>query len=89
VLYVETGSGIGNTYEIIGDQDSYTFSMTENQPLENKDCYGRCYVRSLDSETVLALIRDNLKKVEVFRNNPAWNSHDWVETALRTLRDSG
>ncbi|KAG2032114.1 hypothetical protein BDR03DRAFT_1002803 [Suillus americanus] len=88
-LYVETGQDVGNTYEIVGEQDSYTFRMTENQPLENKDRCGGCYVGRLNSDTELALMGDILKKVEVFQNNLAWNSHDWVETALTTLGDSG
>ncbi|KAG2352833.1 hypothetical protein BDR07DRAFT_1435936 [Suillus spraguei] len=69
---------------------SKTFRMTENQPLANKeDCRGGCYVGRVNSEAQLALMGHLLEKVEVFQNIPVWNSHDWVEAALRTLRNSG
>ncbi|KAG2156754.1 uncharacterized protein EDB93DRAFT_1078998, partial [Suillus bovinus] len=88
-LYVETSPDVGNTYEIVGDQNTYTFRMTENQPFEHKGYRGGCCVGRLNSEEELALMGDILKKVEIFQDIPTWNSHNWVKTALRTLRHSG
>ncbi|KAG1893838.1 uncharacterized protein F5891DRAFT_1195864 [Suillus fuscotomentosus] len=88
-LYVETGPGVGNTYEIVGDQSTYTFRMTVDQPLANKEGYRGCCYLGRVSEAKLPRMGAILAKIEVFRNCPIWNSHDWVETALRTLRDSG
>lgn len=63
--------------------------MTVNQPLANKEDYRGCCYLGRVSETKLSRMGAILAKIEVFRNCPIWNSHDWVETALRTLRDSG
>ncbi|KAG1876170.1 hypothetical protein C8R48DRAFT_374376 [Suillus tomentosus] len=88
-LYVETGPGVGNTYEIVGDQSTYTFRVTVNQPLANKEDYHGCCYLGRVSEAKLPRMGAILAKIEVFRNCPVWNIHDWVGTALRTLRDSG
>ncbi|KAG2338088.1 hypothetical protein BDR05DRAFT_1004505 [Suillus weaverae] len=86
-FYVETGPGVGNTYEVVGDH-SYTFRIRLNQPLENMEDYrGDCCV-GIVSEVELAIMEDILATVKVFRKSPLWNNHNWVETALRALRDS-
>ncbi|KAG2072802.1 hypothetical protein BDR04DRAFT_971338, partial [Suillus decipiens] len=80
---------VGNTFEIVGDQTTYTFRMTENQLFENKDYRGGCYVGRVKSKAEVALMGVILKKVEVFQNIPAWNSHEWAKAALSVPRNSG
>ncbi|KAG1766848.1 hypothetical protein EV702DRAFT_980562, partial [Suillus placidus] len=88
-FYVETGPGVGNTYEVVGDHNTYTFRIRLNQPLGNQEDYcGGCCV-GIVSEAELAIMGDILATVKVFRNIPFWNNHNWVVTALRALRDSG
>ncbi|KAG1790208.1 uncharacterized protein HD556DRAFT_1242660, partial [Suillus plorans] len=88
VLFVETSPDFGNTYEIVGDQNTYTFRMTENQFFDDREYRGGCQVGILKSEAELTLMGEILQKVVIFQNIPTWNSHNWVKAALRTLGHS-
>ncbi|KIK45354.1 hypothetical protein CY34DRAFT_78130, partial [Suillus luteus UH-Slu-Lm8-n1] len=88
-FYIETGPDVGNTYEVVGDENTYTFRTRVNQLLENKEDHrGGCYVGRVNSDAELVKMGDILAKVEIHRNLPFWNSNSWVETALRVLHDA-
>ncbi|KAG1736010.1 hypothetical protein EDB19DRAFT_1060043 [Suillus lakei] len=85
-IYVETSSGIGNTYEIIGNPTNYAINIRLNQPLANaKDCRGG-YVVGRVNWLELDEMERILPRVDIIHNLPCWNSHDWVDDALRYLK---
>ncbi|KAG2074282.1 hypothetical protein BDR04DRAFT_1151368 [Suillus decipiens] len=85
-IYVETSPGIGNTYQLVGDQTNYTIDIRLNQPIKNsKDLRGSYSVGSV-SWTELVEMETILPRVDIIHGLPWWNSQDWVEDALRYLK---
>jgi hypothetical protein len=65
--------------------------LHEIQPaLDNKEDHcGGCYVGRVNLDAQLAAMGDILAKVRIHQSLPYWNSHAWVEVALRRLGNSG
>ncbi|KAG2367866.1 hypothetical protein BDR07DRAFT_1392391 [Suillus spraguei] len=85
-IYVETSPGIGNTYQLVGDQTNYAVDIRLNQPLSNsRDLRGSYSVGSV-SWTELVEMETILPRVDIIHSIPWWNGQDWVEDALRYLK---
>ncbi|KAG1772561.1 hypothetical protein EV702DRAFT_617017 [Suillus placidus] len=85
-IYVETSPGVGNTYQLVGNQKNYAIDIKLNQPLENpKDLRGSYSVGRV-SRTELAEMEAILPRVDIIHGIPWWNSQDWVDDALRYLK---
>jgi hypothetical protein len=85
-IYVETSRGIGNTYQLVGDQTNYAIDIKLNQPLENPDDLRGKYPVGSVSPTELAEMETILPRVDIIHNIPWWNGQDWVDDALRYLK---
>ncbi|KAG2338879.1 hypothetical protein BDR05DRAFT_1003832 [Suillus weaverae] len=85
-IYVETSPGVGNTYQLVGNQKNYATDIKLNQPLENpKDLRGSYSVGRV-SRAELAEMETILPRVDIIHGIPWWNSQDWVDDALRYLK---
>jgi hypothetical protein len=85
-IYVETSPGIGNIYQLVGNQTNYAIDIRFNQPVENsEDWRGSCSAGSVNSME-LAEMETVLPRVDIIHNLPCWNSQDWVDDALRYLK---
>ncbi|KAG1821677.1 uncharacterized protein BJ212DRAFT_1585691 [Suillus subaureus] len=84
-IYVETSPGIGNTYQLVGNQTNYAIDIRISQPLENsEDLRGSHSVGSgfsgIIGETKLACLQDNM----------CWLLEGWpeIENAVEFVGDS-
>ncbi|KAG1736783.1 hypothetical protein EDB19DRAFT_1829817 [Suillus lakei] len=88
--YISTGPGIGNIYEILGDQDTYTLDIRRNQPEPNPDPLGRERIEvgkvALDQ---LDWLETYLARVPIRRHDPNWYPNHWVWDVLCDLRERG
>ncbi|KAG2128086.1 hypothetical protein BD769DRAFT_1639885 [Suillus cothurnatus] len=85
-IYVETSPGIGNTYQLVGNQTNYAIDIRLNQPLENSgDLRGSHSVGNVNW-TELTEMETILSRVDIIHKLPSWNSQDWVDDALRYLK---
>lgn len=85
-IYVETSPGIGNTYQLVGNQTNYAIDIRFNQRLENSEDWRGSYSVGSVSSTELAETETILQRVDIIHNLPSWNSQDWVDDALRYLK---
>ncbi|KAG2141815.1 uncharacterized protein EDB93DRAFT_1252500 [Suillus bovinus] len=88
-IYVETSPGIGNTYQLVGNQTDYTIDIKLNQPLENSEDSRGSYSVGSVSQAELTELETILPRVDIIHNVPWWNSQDWVDDALRYLKSWG
>ncbi|KAG2096367.1 hypothetical protein BD769DRAFT_1394686 [Suillus cothurnatus] len=83
-IYVETGPGIGSTYQIIGNSNNYAIDIRHNQPLQTQNQrYGSIVVGTVTWVELFEMERI-LATVDIM---PDWNSHDWVMSALVSLSE--
>ncbi|KAG1863830.1 hypothetical protein F4604DRAFT_1783952 [Suillus subluteus] len=88
-IYVETGRGIGNTYQIVGNSNNYAINIRHNQPLENRNNWRGSLIVGNVTWVELCEMERILPTVGIMRSDPNWNSHDWVVSALISLSRSG
>ncbi|KAG2135777.1 hypothetical protein DEU56DRAFT_388313 [Suillus clintonianus] len=88
-IYIPTGPGIGNTYHILGNTDTYTIDFRCNQPYPNPDAWrGSFRVGRIAAHQLTALER-YLASIPITRHDPSWNCQSWVWDSLRHLRHQG
>ncbi|KAG2038898.1 hypothetical protein BDR03DRAFT_981177 [Suillus americanus] len=85
-IYVETSPGIGNIYQLVGNQTNYAIDIRLSQPLENSEDLRGSYSVGSVSWTELAEMEAILLRVDIIHDVPWWNSQDWVDDALRYLK---
>ncbi|KAG1802597.1 hypothetical protein EV424DRAFT_1304381, partial [Suillus variegatus] len=88
-IYVETGLGIGNTYQIIKNSDNYTLNVRHNQPLENRKDWRGSFIVGTVTWVEFSEMERILATVDITYDVPSWNSHDRVMSALVSLSGSG
>ncbi|KAG1797644.1 uncharacterized protein BJ212DRAFT_1465224 [Suillus subaureus] len=86
VIYIPTGPGIGNTYHILGNTDTYTIEFKRNQPHVNPNDWRGSFTVGRVATHQLALLERHLASVPITRHDPRWNSQNWVWECLRYLR---
>ncbi|KAG2096382.1 hypothetical protein BD769DRAFT_1780802 [Suillus cothurnatus] len=82
-IYVETSPGIGNIYQLVGNQTNYAIDIRFNQPVENSEDWRGSYSAGSVNSTELVEMETILPRVDIIHNLPCWNSQDWVDDALR------
>ncbi|KIK41242.1 hypothetical protein CY34DRAFT_40148, partial [Suillus luteus UH-Slu-Lm8-n1] len=82
---VETGPGIGNTYQITGNSDNYAINIRLDQPLENRKDWRGSFIVGTVTWAELGEMGRTLATVDIVRNIPSWNNDDWVMSALISL----
>jgi hypothetical protein len=85
-IYVETSPGIGNIYQLLGNQTNYAIDIRFNQPVENSEDWRGSFSAGSVNSTELAEMETILPRVDIIHNIPCWNSQDWVDDALRYLK---
>ncbi|KAG1887008.1 hypothetical protein F4604DRAFT_1916842 [Suillus subluteus] len=85
-IYVETSPGIGNTYQLVGNQKNYAIDIRLSQPLENSEDLRGSYSVGSVSWAELAEMETILLRVDIIHDVPWWNGQDWVDDALRYLK---
>ncbi|KAG1751171.1 hypothetical protein EDB19DRAFT_1846179 [Suillus lakei] len=81
-IWIPTGPGVGNTYQIIGDQDTYTLDIRRNQPKvipypgQTSVHVGRVAAHKL------AVLEKCLIGRPITHHDPKWNPRYWVWEAL-------
>ncbi|KAG2039658.1 hypothetical protein BDR03DRAFT_804772, partial [Suillus americanus] len=88
-IYVETSPGIGNTYQIVGNSNNYAINIKHNQPLENRNDWRGSLIVGTVTWVELGEMERILTTVDIMRDDPGWNSHDWVVSGLIFLSGSG
>ncbi|KAG0707084.1 hypothetical protein DFH29DRAFT_1066511 [Suillus ampliporus] len=88
-IYIPTGVGIGNTYHILGNTDTYTLEFRRHQPHANPGAWRGSYKVGRVAAHRLDQFERDLARVPIMRNDPRWNCQDWVWDALRHVRHKG
>jgi hypothetical protein len=88
-IYIPTGPGIGNTYEIIGSTETYARNLQRNQPHQNPTCWRGSFTVGRLPVHRLAQFEALLASVPVIRGDQRWTSQNWVWDSLRYLRQQG
>ncbi|KAG2747057.1 hypothetical protein P692DRAFT_20736616, partial [Suillus brevipes Sb2] len=84
-IYVETGPGIGNTYQITRNSYNYAINIRLDQPPKNRKDWRGSFIVGTVTWAELGEMERILATVDIVRNVPSWNSHDWVMSALISL----
>ncbi|KAG0700355.1 hypothetical protein DFH29DRAFT_932156 [Suillus ampliporus] len=88
-IYVPTGGGIGNTYHLWGDTDTYTLHFRRQQPHEDPSAWRGSYKVGRVAAHRLNQFERDLARVCIMWDNPRWDSQSWVWDALRHVRHKG
>ncbi|OJA13696.1 hypothetical protein AZE42_10924 [Rhizopogon vesiculosus] len=88
-IYIPTGPGIGNTYEILGNIDTFTINFRRNQPHQNTHAWRGSFLVCRLPIHQLAQFETLLATVPVMRNDQRWNCQNWVWDGLRCIRQQG
>ncbi|KAG1812647.1 hypothetical protein EV424DRAFT_1542077 [Suillus variegatus] len=89
VIYIPTAPGIGNTYHILGNMDTYTIDFRRNQPYLNPDAWRGSFAVGKVAAYQLTLMERHLASIPIARHDPRWNCQSWVWEGLRHLRHQG
>ncbi|KIK36928.1 hypothetical protein CY34DRAFT_47457, partial [Suillus luteus UH-Slu-Lm8-n1] len=84
-IYIENGPGMGNTYPITGNSENYAIDIRLDQPLENRKDWRGSFIVGTVAWAGLGEMERILATIDIVRNIPSWNSHDWVMSALMSL----
>ncbi|KAG1751389.1 uncharacterized protein EDB91DRAFT_1045626 [Suillus paluster] len=88
-IHVPTGHGIGNTYHLLGDSETYTVEYRRQRPhVEPSAWRGSFKVGRVAAHRLGEFERD-ISRVHIIWDDPAWNSQNWVWDVLRHLRHRG
>ncbi|KAG0700374.1 hypothetical protein DFH29DRAFT_832635 [Suillus ampliporus] len=88
-IYVPTGGGIGNTYHLWGDTDTYTLHFRRQQPHEDPSAWRGSYKVGRVAAHRLDQFERDLARVRIMWDDPRWDSQSWVWDALRHVRHKG
>lgn len=89
VIHIPTGPGIGNTYHVLGNTDTYTIEFRRNQPYPNPDAWRGSFTVGKVAAHQLTLLERHLASIPIMRHDPRWNCQSWVWESLRHLRHQG
>lgn len=85
-LFVRTSGRNGNYYHVLGNTDTFTVVAERNQVQRQTDLWRGNHTIGYIPPHQLGAFEAYLSCVPVIRHDPTWNSQQWVNDALRTLR---
>ncbi|KAG1751205.1 hypothetical protein EDB19DRAFT_1824923 [Suillus lakei] len=88
-IWVPTGPGIGNNYQIIKDEGSCFLNIRHGQPKAHPHAWSSSFVVGKVPVHQLLLLETYLTSQPMFPEDPDWNPRRWILDALSTLRAIG
>ncbi|KIJ67987.1 hypothetical protein HYDPIDRAFT_25439 [Hydnomerulius pinastri MD-312] len=84
-IFVRTFPGRGNYYEVVGNTDTFTPTVTHNVPERNPSAWRGTHVVGFVAPSHLHVLERHLGQVPVVRHCREWNCQNWVYDGLKRL----